>query len=301
MKASTPELLKFQKLQRRLGESRRGTIGLLEGLWLGVAKNCPQGDIGRFSNEEIAIICDWDGDPDELIQSLVDCRWLDACETNRLVVHDWEHHCPNYIKGGLARKKQNPVTNPIAGGGEPPKGDESNAACESGPEGSLATTPEVQPKVIAKVQPRLIADPDSACTPEVPPTKPSLTKPSQSFSLSSEADGEGEPKSPSPSDVMDAWNRSGATVKVKSLTADRAAKLRTRLKDASWPWREAIAMLPIPNSERFTWQPDFDWLINNSTNAVKIVEGKYRQPASTGQSNSPISKPLPLLRPKVAQ
>jgi len=100
---------------------------------------------------------------------------------------------------------------------------------------------------------------------------------------------------------MDAWNRSGATVKVRSLTADRAAKLRTRLKDANWPWREAIAMLPIPNSERFTWQPDFDWLINNSTNAVKIVEGKYRQSAPAGQSNSPVSKPLPLLRPKVAQ
>lgn len=122
-----------------------------------------------------------------------------------------------------------------------------------------------------------------------------------SLSISSGADGEGEPEPPSPSDVMDAWNRSGATVKVKSLTADRAAKLRTRLKDASWPWREAIAMLPIPNSERFTWQPDFDWLINNSTNAVKIVEGKYRQSAPAGQSNSPVSKPLPLLRPKVAQ
>ncbi|MBN1851106.1 MAG: hypothetical protein JW829_00220, partial [Pirellulales bacterium] len=61
MKQGTLDKLKFQKLQRRLKESTRGTVGLLEMLWLGTATNCPEGDIGRFTNEEIAIICDWDG------------------------------------------------------------------------------------------------------------------------------------------------------------------------------------------------------------------------------------------------
>jgi len=103
MKSRTPELLKFKRLQRLLRDTRRGTIGLLEGMWLEVAKNCPAGDIGRFSNEEIAILCDWDGDPDELIQALVDTRWLDTCDTHRLVVHDWEEHSPNYVKGNIKK------------------------------------------------------------------------------------------------------------------------------------------------------------------------------------------------------
>ena len=156
MKSSTPELLKFQKLMRRLKESRRGTIGLLEGMWLAVGKNCPRGDIGRFSNEEIAIMVDWDGDPDELVSALVECRWLDVCDTYRLVVHDWTDHCPTYIKGGLVKK---------------------------GEDIAIATSYEVQAKVPPKVQAKVPPGPTSGTTLgnsyEVPSTKPSLVKSSQ--------------------------------------------------------------------------------------------------------------------------
>lgn len=144
MKANTPELMKFKKLQRKLGESRRGTIGLLEGLWIEVARNSPAGDVGRFTNEEIAIMVDWDGDPDLLVDSLVECRWLDRCSENRLVVHDWKDHCPTYVKGGLAKQRKD-----IA----------------------IATTPEVEPIGISPVE--------SAATPEVLSTKLSQAKPSQ--------------------------------------------------------------------------------------------------------------------------
>lgn len=103
MKPKTSELLKFKRLSRRLGESVRGTVGLLELLWIGTAKNCPEGDIGRFTNEEIAIMCDWDGDPDAMVGALTETGWLDACATHRLVVHDWREHAPDYIKGNLAK------------------------------------------------------------------------------------------------------------------------------------------------------------------------------------------------------
>ena len=120
MKASTPELLKFQKLVRRLKDTRRGVIGLLEGMWLATAKNCPQGDIGRFTNEEIAIMLDWDGDPDDLVNALIECRWLDVCSEYRLVVHDWQDHCPTYIKGNL-KKAQKEIYSPSCDYQEPPK------------------------------------------------------------------------------------------------------------------------------------------------------------------------------------
>lgn len=109
MKANTPELMKFKRLQRRLNDTRRGTVGLLESLWIGVAKNCPEGDVGRFSNEEIAIMVDWEGCPEQLVESLVECGWLDASEEHRLIVHDWAEHCPTYVRGGLAKQRKEPI------------------------------------------------------------------------------------------------------------------------------------------------------------------------------------------------
>ena len=80
MKVGTTELIKFLKLQRRLGQSKIVIVGLLELLWQGTAKNCPDGDIGRFDNEDIAAMVDLAGDSDELICALIDCKWLDENE-----------------------------------------------------------------------------------------------------------------------------------------------------------------------------------------------------------------------------
>ncbi len=103
MKQGTLDLLKFLALQRVLSESKRGTAGLLELLWYGTAKNAPQGDIGKFSNIEIALLVDWPGSPDALIDALVQTRWLDECPKHRLVIHDWADHCPTWVRGNLAR------------------------------------------------------------------------------------------------------------------------------------------------------------------------------------------------------
>ena len=110
MKHQTPESMKFRKLQRRLGATRRTTVGTLELLWIATQKNAPRGDIGRFSDEEIAIECEWEGDPALLVNSLVDCGWLDRCDDSRLVVHDWPEHAPSWVKRQLARHKKSFVT-----------------------------------------------------------------------------------------------------------------------------------------------------------------------------------------------
>jgi hypothetical protein len=70
------------------------------------------------------------------------------------------------------------------------------------------------------------------------------------------------------------------------LTDERRKKINTRLKTEGWieRFREAIGHMPIPNTERFTWQPDIDWLIANGTNVVKLAEGSYdrKQPDADG-------------------
>jgi len=105
VKHSTPDSMKFKKLQRLLGCSKRETAGVLELLWIATQNNAKRGDIGKFENLEIAIECDWDGDPDEFVESLVVCGWLDRCSTHRLVVHDWSQHAPRYIHAWI--KSQN--------------------------------------------------------------------------------------------------------------------------------------------------------------------------------------------------
>lgn len=101
MKPSTPDLMKFKRLQRKLKESTRGVVGLLELLWIGTGKNAPRGDIGKMTNEEIAIMVDWSGDADVLVDSLVECGWLDTDKESRLIVHDWHQHAPSWVKGNV--------------------------------------------------------------------------------------------------------------------------------------------------------------------------------------------------------
>jgi len=103
MKHQTPDLMKFKRLQKRLGETKRGTVGLLELLWIETQKNCPAGDVGKYLNEEIGIMLDWHGDADELVAVLVECGWLDESDEHRLLVHDWPDHVPNYLKASFAR------------------------------------------------------------------------------------------------------------------------------------------------------------------------------------------------------
>lgn len=103
MKSQTPGLMKFKRLQRVLGETKRGTVGLLELLWIETIGNCPDGDIGRFSDDEISIMCDWEGDAAAMIEALVETGWLDRSEKYRLVVHDWHEHVPNYLRGAYAK------------------------------------------------------------------------------------------------------------------------------------------------------------------------------------------------------
>src|SRR5690606_20033254 len=103
MKSGTESKLKFKQLQRRLDLALWQARGLLDTLWNFVAHNCPAGDIGRFTDEEIGIGIDWREDASELLQTLVSVRWLDEDAHCRLKVHDWPEHCEDAVHKALAR------------------------------------------------------------------------------------------------------------------------------------------------------------------------------------------------------
>lgn len=79
-------------------------IGILESLWHAACVSAKRGNIGCLPNEVIAEMCGWLGDADELIELLVECRWLDRSDEHRLLIHDWQDHAPNFVRGVVKRQ-----------------------------------------------------------------------------------------------------------------------------------------------------------------------------------------------------
>lgn len=96
---------KVRHLARLLKIPRLHAVGICGQLWNLTAKTAPQGNIGKFADEDLALSCDWDGDPKEFVGALVKCRLLDVHPDPkiRLLVHDWCDHMPYWVKGNLAR------------------------------------------------------------------------------------------------------------------------------------------------------------------------------------------------------
>lgn len=102
MKAGTENKLKFKQLKSRLGLREWQCGGLLDALWRFTRMNAPDGDLSRFTPEEIAVGIDWSDSPEQLLSALVNCRWLDAVE-GRLLVHDWWEHAEDSVHRQLAK------------------------------------------------------------------------------------------------------------------------------------------------------------------------------------------------------
>lgn len=105
MKRTAMDHTKTQRLMRKLSLPRYAVVGILESLWHLAAREAPAGNIGKLSNETIAVWIQWEGDPDQLIGALVNCGWIDTSEDSRLVIHDWEDHCDDTTKKALSRNR----------------------------------------------------------------------------------------------------------------------------------------------------------------------------------------------------
>jgi hypothetical protein len=112
MKRGTPDHWKMKDFARRAGAglirqpyALAWANGVLERLWHYAAKYCPQGDIGRVPDEEIAEVCCWPrARAGELVQHLLASGWLDSSEKHRLLIHDWKDHCESSVKKTLQNR-----------------------------------------------------------------------------------------------------------------------------------------------------------------------------------------------------
>lgn len=93
----------MRRLARALKINRAWAVGIMECLWHWAARFAPQGDIGRHSNEDIAEACCWEADPSVLVQTLIDCGWIEKDAKHRLVIHDWHDHCDQAVAKYISR------------------------------------------------------------------------------------------------------------------------------------------------------------------------------------------------------
>jgi hypothetical protein len=128
MKAGTQNHLKVKRLMRLLAVPMYKAVGVLECLWLLCSDCCDEGDVGKYTDDEIADYLGWDGpqSASELVRALSDSGFLDPNDDCRYEVHDWLEHCPEYIRdrvrkrharGSKARKQRTYVSPESDNGG----------------------------------------------------------------------------------------------------------------------------------------------------------------------------------------
>lgn len=106
MKSGVIGSLKFKRLKRLLQLPDYAVCGVLESLWGLAIDQAKMGDVGRFSDDEIAAAIEWEGDATALVAALVDSRWLDRSPYAdvRLAIHDWPDHAPQFVTRWIARR-----------------------------------------------------------------------------------------------------------------------------------------------------------------------------------------------------
>lgn len=109
--------------------------------------------------------------------------------------------------------------------------------------------------------------------------------------------------------LFDAWNTltTPPLPRCRELTKDRRIQIRRRLKERPLAdWLTAMRKIEASafcrgESDRGKWRADLDWLIANTKNIVKVVEGRYDDIIDDVEPDDPaydLSKPyVPKLRP----
>jgi hypothetical protein len=115
MKKEAANHTKMKRLCRYLDVPRCMAAGIMELLWHLTSVEAPAGDIGKLSNEDIALGIDYRGDEDALIAALQKAGWIDEHPDHRLVIHDWWDHCEDSVHMKLARLRR------CFADGKPPK------------------------------------------------------------------------------------------------------------------------------------------------------------------------------------
>jgi len=264
MKAGTHNHMKTKRLKRLLGIPLYRAVGILETIWLLCADCCDEGNIGKFTDEEIADYLEWDGDASELVRALSDSGWTDSDKDSRLVVHDWLEHCPEYIKDRVRKREARSVK--VA-----KTGNDFN---------KQRTYEQSEPDKTGQDRTKTGHDPATTVYSQPIPTQPIPTNPIIC------GDKESDKESCLITEFVKAWNDTPGTTRIERLKkGKRLSSLQARLKESDWRWKQALAKFPLKcfaDDGGFT--PHLEWFTRPDT-VDSIIEGKYDWQKTNGNSN----------------
>lgn len=95
---------KTRRVARALGEGIPSVLGRLHMLWWFALDYADDGDLGRYTDEDIADAMLWEGEPTVIIEALVSAGvgeghgFLDRDELGRLHIHDWQEYAGRLVE-----------------------------------------------------------------------------------------------------------------------------------------------------------------------------------------------------------
>lgn len=104
---------KTRKLARLLGVSRVAVVGHLHYLWWWAMDYADDGDLGRFTDVDIAVGCEWEGDAGEFVAALIEAGFVDADRH----IHDWHEYAGKLVtrrRANAARMREARAKDPGA-------------------------------------------------------------------------------------------------------------------------------------------------------------------------------------------
>jgi len=122
-------------------------VGIMEMLWHFTSEYAPRGDIGRFSDEDIAEALCWSGDVQTLMKTLLNTKWLDLTIDGLYIVHDWSDHCDDSTRRKLKRRNLTFIsTSDVTGQCTVMTGQNTDMTLSRGAKPKPKPTPEPKPE-----------------------------------------------------------------------------------------------------------------------------------------------------------
>lgn len=233
----------MKRLKKLLKVPQYQAVGIMESIWLLCQSCCEYGDIGRFSDQDIADHLEWEGDPAALVKAMADAGWLDPVDgPERYVIHDWLDEAPEFIWDRIRKREARASRTKRA------------AAVRS-----VKTYDKQKPDASGECPDASGECPESPAVPI--PTQPNQTKPGQS-----NADADAIASSDPPETGPPALSREGVAFgKFKVTTPgfqfawdSYPVTRRTRKVEAQVEWDKAVDLIMIRDKlERYKAE---DWL-----------------------------------------
>jgi hypothetical protein len=97
---------KTRKLARILNLSVPAAIGHLHCLWWWATDYAQDGDLSKYTDEDIADAIGWDDDPQQAVDALINSGFIDDDGSGTRTIHDWNDYAGRLIEQRQANRKR---------------------------------------------------------------------------------------------------------------------------------------------------------------------------------------------------